>query len=415
MNTSLEEPLLPQDGVELMGPSKPSSSIPHPADEFNEPSPVITSPVMVLPAEPVEAPSFDAEGGFPTNAAARELCAKQWTTNRPIHGSTGVNSGRVNSDDAATRHTTRVRYTDVQTATDNFVGQRRIGDGGSCVVFRGELFGVPCAIKLLPEDASAFEAKQFVAEIDALSRVKHENICALYACSTDGPNRCVVLELMSCALEERMAVADPPLGWEQRVWIALCVVRGLVHLHSQSPPMIHRDIKSQNILLSGFETGSLDDISTAKVADFGTARIDDRNLDGKVHTSDPTHAHTRQVIGTTPYMPAEYTQLGHVSEKTDGFAFGIIVVELLVKRHCLQARALVDEHEFNTLPQELVELAMQNGWPKQVAKILSNVATDCTRGSKSRSTPAEVLAQVEEAHKIGSGATTARSFGGFFG
>jgi hypothetical protein len=60
----------------------------------------------------------------------------------------------------------------------------------------------------------------------------------------------------------------------------------------------------------------------------------------------------------------------------------IIAVKLLVKGYCLQARSLVDEHEFNALPQELVELAMQNGWPKQVAKILSNVATGCTLGSK---------------------------------
>jgi hypothetical protein len=51
----------------------------------------------------------------------------------------------------------------------------------------------------------------------------------------------------------------------------------------------------------------------------------------------------------------------------------IIAVELLVKRHCLQARSLVDEHEFNILPQELVEVAMQDGWPKKV-----NVVADCT-------------------------------------
>jgi hypothetical protein len=140
---------------------------------------------------------------------------------------------------------TKVQYADLQAATRNFGDSHKIGDGGSCVVYKAELYGVPCAIKLLSQNASAWEEKQFAAEINVLTHIKHDNICQLYACSTDGANRCLVLELMDTSLVGRVS-ADPSLGWEQRTYILVCVCRGLVHLHSQSPPMIHRDVKSDN-------------------------------------------------------------------------------------------------------------------------------------------------------------------------
>jgi serine/threonine protein kinase len=105
---------------------------------------------------------------------------------------------------------------------------------GSCVVYKAELYGLPCAIKLLSQDASTWEEKQFTAEIDVLTGVKDENICQLYACSTDGPSRCLVLELMDISLEGRVC-SNPSLGWEQRTYILVCVCRGLVHLHTTQP------------------------------------------------------------------------------------------------------------------------------------------------------------------------------------
>jgi hypothetical protein len=248
---------------------------------------------------PVESPQFDSEEGFPTNDSARAVCAKQWTTCRDLKA-TG------SSGDAADQQytlVTRVDYIDLQTATKSFSKVSKIGDGGSCTVYKGNLFGVKCAIKLLSQDAGAWEIKQFAAEIDVLTRVKHENICQLYACSTNGPNRCLVLELMDTSLEDRL-LADPPLNWGQRTYIALCVCRGLSHLHSQTPPLIHRDVKSDNVLLSGFEADSLDSRQLCKVADFGTVRADDRNNGGMLRTSAKTHAVTNAVVGTTPYMPA---------------------------------------------------------------------------------------------------------------
>ena len=101
--------------------------------------------------------------------------------------------------------------------------------------------------------------------------MKHANLVELYAYSTDGPNKCIVLECMGSALDERLAAKDKPvLGWQQRMQIAVSLCRALEYLHSMKPnAMIHRDIKSNNILINGFDTNQLDDESVAKVADFG--------------------------------------------------------------------------------------------------------------------------------------------------
>jgi serine/threonine protein kinase len=152
-------------------------------------------------------------------------------------------------------------------------------------------------------------------------------------------------------------------------------------------------------LLHGFKNATLDKTSVAKVADFGTAREDDRNAGNQLRTSAMTHAFTRQVAGTTPYMPNEYIQNGHVSEKTDAFAFGILVIEVLTNLKPIEARTLVDDHEITTLPGVLNRYAVQGGWPTRAAQLLSEVGTSCTRGTKSRATVAGVMAQVEAASK----------------
>jgi hypothetical protein len=190
-----------------------------------------------LPLHSVGTAQFDPDEGFPINDSARALCATQWKAHRDFNSSF--------AGDAAEQHTTKVQYADLQAATRNFGDSHKIGDGGSCIVYKAELYGVLCAIKLLSQDASAWEEKQFAAEINVLTHVKHENICQLYACSTDGPNRCLVLELMDTSLEGRAHV-HPSLGWEQRTYILVCICRGLVHLHNESPPLIHRDMKSDN-------------------------------------------------------------------------------------------------------------------------------------------------------------------------
>jgi hypothetical protein len=127
-------------------------------------------------------------------------------------------------------------------ATNNFEASREIGHGGSCTVYQATVDAIPCAIKVLAADAAGWEAEQFTAEVNLLRRVHHPNLCRLYASSTNGPSKCLVLELMEGGALDNRLVAQPRLGWQQRVLVALDTCRGLVYLHSLSPPMIHRDV-----------------------------------------------------------------------------------------------------------------------------------------------------------------------------
>jgi hypothetical protein len=325
-----------------------------------------------------------------------------------------------------------VAFDELKQATSGFNQSLEVGDGGSCRVYRATVDGIPCAIKVLAKDATCHRAggeAVYTAEVDLLLLrcARHQNLCRLYASSTDGPRKCLVLELMEGGALDKRLIAQPLLGWQQRVSIALDTCRGLDYLHSLSPPMIHRDIKSQNILLTGYKSNLLDTISMAKVADFGTVRTDDRNKNGIYSTRDKTHASTNMVVGTTPYMPAEYTGRGHVSEKTDAFAMGIVIIELLISgaikaEHAetfpLQAREKVDSADPEDLSAELQALAARGGWAgskdaQRAAKILADVAVSCTRGTTKRQKPAEVLGQLEAAHRLTSSAS-ASGGGGWF-
>jgi serine/threonine protein kinase len=205
-------------------------------------------------------------GSFATTDAAKQACAVAWR-----------DSPKANTDLSLKTHH-HVSYNDI-----DFARAVQIGDGGSCTVFKTEVYGMPCAVKVLSKSAGAWEVRslysntytrtaaipflshfflvhtqtpflsplfslrntqeeQFSAEVEFLSRIHHENLCRLYACSTDGPQKCLLLELMDGALDSRL-MALPSLGWEQRVWVALSSTRALSHLHARSPPVIHRDIK----------------------------------------------------------------------------------------------------------------------------------------------------------------------------
>ena len=117
------------------------------------------------------------------------------------------------------------------------------------------------------------------------------------------------------------ASAAPPLSCQQRFDVASDVARGLEYLHVDAdPPIIHQDVKSENILLGEYN-GQL----IAKIADFGAVRIAPKLLTN-------THYSAPDIIGTKPYQPPEYAMSGHVSEKTDTFAFGVVLLELLTAR-----------------------------------------------------------------------------------
>jgi serine/threonine protein kinase len=201
-----------------------------------------------------DAAEFDMDTGAPSNLAARKLCMLQWRAGEP-------DSVR------------ELPHRDIAEATGGFGSTNRLAGGASCSVFQGTLYGMQVAVKQLHSDADEWNNAQFETEMQLLCTVTHEHICSLLAFSTDGPQRCLVLELcaggsletrLACTAVGQGAVAPNPLEWAQRLGIAVGIAQALVHLHSRRPQLLHRDLKTANVLLDG--------AGKAKVADFGTVR-----------------------------------------------------------------------------------------------------------------------------------------------
>ena len=177
----------------------------------------------------------------------------------------------------------------------------------------------------------------FRRELEVLSKYVHPNLVTLLGHCVEKKKRTVVscslvLEFMpeGSLLGRLRPTRDAmPLTAQQRFDVAADVARALHYLHAEaSPPLIHQDVKSDNILLAEDGGGRL----IAKVADFGTARMAPQLAQRARGGSSKTHHSTRLIVGTRPYMPMEYLQMGQVSEKTDTFAYGVVLLELLTGR-----------------------------------------------------------------------------------
>ena len=213
---------------------------------------------------------------------------------------------------------------------------------------------------------------EFMAGGSLKQRLKASRMCA--ACHFQGA-RTVGGACASCG--ER-AARTPLLGVAERLVVASDVARGLKFLHVDAdPPIVHRDVKSDNILLCQ-HGGRL----VAKVADFGTARPAPELCNPTV-----SHISTDTIAGSTPYMPAEYHVHGRVSERTDAYSFGIVLLELLTSKpphnaeseqllvHEL-ARAVEEEHVEALLPP-LLEGSAAGKWPLGDGLALAAIARRC--------------------------------------
>lgn len=218
-----------------------------------------------------------------------------------------------------------IPYQDLHILTNSFnefpLGEedgRLLGKGAFGSVFLAIQGNQLTAVKRLNKDAVNIE-KQFQNEVETLLRLQHPNLLRLIAYSCDGPENCLIYEYMSQGnLEERLSCRgrwEIPLSFTERIKIAFGTAEGIKHLHEYSdPPLVHRDVKSANILLGR-------DL-IPKLGDFGLVHLGDHG-DGR---SSPSRATT--VFGTSVYMAPE-TYDGDVSVKIDVFSFGVVMLELL--------------------------------------------------------------------------------------
>ena len=331
-----------------------------------------------------------------------------------LRGSAPGPSGAVPANPVAATGVDAAAFTIEQLASFTSGFSSLLGEGAFGTVFGGVLpDGRRIAVKQMSLAATVLEkgaeatagAKKFRGEdtfrreLGALGRCRHSNIVALLGyCIERRPAAgqkdtfSLVLEFMpGGSLRDRLA--DGRLTAQQRCGVASDVARGLHYLHVDAvPPLIHQDVKSDNVLLSTDWRGQL----TAKVADFGTARVVARE-------ALQSHHSTRVVVGTTPYMPAEYLQSGHVSEKTDTYAFGVVLLELLTGKPPFNeetgellafAMAPVLQQPEQLLPPVLD--AHAGPWPPRAALALARVAGRCVEQVASeRCSVRGVLAEVD--------------------
>ncbi|KAI3510072.1 hypothetical protein L1887_25599 [Cichorium endivia] len=208
-------------------------------------------------------------------------------------------------------------YGDLRVATDDFSPENKLGEGGFGPVYKGTLEdGRVIAVKQLSV-ASHQGKSQFVAEIATISAVQHRNLVKLYGCCIDGVKRLLVYEyLENKSLDQALfGRSKLSLAWPTRFEICMGLARGLSYLHEESRVrIIHRDVKSSNVLL--------DSELNPKISDFGLAKLyDDKQ----------THMSTR-VAGTIGYLAPEYAMRGHLTEKADVFGFGVVALEIISGR-----------------------------------------------------------------------------------
>uniref|UniRef100_A0A0D9VZN0 non-specific serine/threonine protein kinase n=1 Tax=Leersia perrieri TaxID=77586 RepID=A0A0D9VZN0_9ORYZ len=289
-------------------------------------------------------------------------------------------------------------YEQLAAATGNFSPENLLGEGGFGYVHKGFLAGGKAvAVKQLKSGSGQGE-REFQAEVDIISRVHHRHLVSLVGYCIAGARRMLVYEFVPNKTLEFHLHGEglPVMPWPTRLRIALGAAKGLAYLHEDCHPrIIHRDIKSANILLdNNFE---------AMVADFGLAKL----------TSDTnTHVSTR-VMGTFGYLAPEYASSGKLTEKSDVFSYGVVLLELVTGRRPIDAAA----HSSFTEEDSLVEWARPamaraladggdfacvadprlggNYDPVEMARIVASAAASVRHSAKKRPKMSQIVRALE--------------------
>ncbi|XP_027360536.1 proline-rich receptor-like protein kinase PERK9 [Abrus precatorius] len=213
-------------------------------------------------------------------------------------------------------------YEELIRATNGFSTQNLLGEGGFGSVYKGYLpDGREIAVKQLKIGGGQGE-REFKAEVEIISRIHHRHLVSLVGYCIQDDRRLLVYDYVpnNTLYFHLHGEGRPVLEWANRVKIAAGAARGIAYLHEDcNPRIIHRDIKSSNILLDyNYE---------ARVSDFGLAKL---ALDANTHV-------TTRVMGTFGYVAPEYASSGKLTEKSDVYSFGVVLLELITGRKPVDA------------------------------------------------------------------------------
>lgn len=263
---------------------------------------------------------------------------------------------------------------ELQAATNNFSFENLIGKGGYAEVYKGRLRnGQLVAIKRLTRGTADEIIADFLSELGIMAHVNHPNTAKLLGYAIEGGMH-IVLELSpNGSLASLLYGMKEKLKWGIRYKIALGVAEGLLYLHEGCQRrIIHRDIKAANILLT-------EDLEP-QICDFGLA---------KWLPEQWTHHTVSKVEGTFGYLAPEFLMHGIVDEKTDVFAFGVLLLELVTGRRALDysqqslvlwARPMIKRNEI----RELVDTALADDYDTRQMNLVLLAASLCIQQSSIR-------------------------------
>ncbi|XAR71927.1 Non-specific serine/threonine protein kinase [Bertholletia excelsa] len=313
---------------------------------------------------------------------------------------------------AASKHADRAEefsFPDLAAATDNFSPENKIGSGSFGVVYRGKLWdGREVAVKRSQtQKAKQFQEHEsaFESELAFLSRLHHKHLVGLVGYCEDRDERLLVYEYMkNGALHDHLhdknnvdKSSSVLNSWKMRIKIALDASRGIDYLHDYAvPQIIHRDIKSSNILI--------DANWTARVSDFGLSLIGSPEGDRGFRPA--------KAAGTVGYIDPEYYGLNVLTTKSDVYGFGVVLLELLTGKRAI----FKDGGENGGAPVSLVDFAVPAIIAGEIGKVLddrvgqpdageaeavelvANTAVQCVNlEGKDRPSMADIVANLESA------------------
>ncbi|XP_059073006.1 probable LRR receptor-like serine/threonine-protein kinase At1g67720 isoform X2 [Cryptomeria japonica] len=285
---------------------------------------------------------------------------------------------------------------ELEVATEGF--KKKIGSGGFGPVYYGTTKdGKEVAVKVLSSDSQQGK-REFLNEVALMSRIHHRNLVALLGyCQDQGKNILVYEYMHNGTLREHLhgsVSREHPLDWISRLELAEDAAKGIEYLHTGcNPSIIHRDLKSSNILL--------DNEMRAKVSDFGLSRL---AANGTSHISSI-------VRGTVGYLDPEYYVSQQLTEKSDVYSFGVVLLEMLSGQEAISnesfgvefrnivqwARFHIDKGDI----QRLIDPALGTNFNIQSVWKIAEKAMLCVQPyGKLRPTMSDVVKEIQEAINI---------------